>query len=232
MKKLALYLSAFLVMSACGNRSGQHPVQTEQPDTTVLEAQTEQYCIALTDSTVIHAAQRAFAFIPDHAKVAAEAQPFMTEDLYNALAVAWEVPHWEIDLGSDEFLSYFVTGQDGTVGPVKSVTVTDAAEDSCTLELSYGIVFDGVLSDHTVSINLGMVNENGKWLLDNFGDGTKEQCTGFIRDEVLNWQIGNTIGYMKHSEDSCYYSQEHIAAVEWSYEEFLDRYGDYIDSLE
>lgn len=230
MRNLALYLSACLVLSACGSRYRQHTAQTEQPDTTVLEAQAEQYCIALTDSTVIHAAQRAFAFIPDHAKVTAEAQPFMTEDLYNALAVAWEVPHWEIDLGSDEFLAYFVTGQDGTVGPVKSVMVTDAAEDSCFLELSYGIVFDGVLSDHTVSINLVMVNENGKWLLDNFGDGTKEQCTGFIRDEVLNWQIGNTRQYME--SDSSYYSQEHIAAVERSYEEFLDRYGDYIDSLE
>ncbi len=229
MRELALYLSACLVLSACGSRSGQHPAQTERQDSTVLEILTEQNGTVLTDSTVIHAAQRAFACIPDHAKVAAEARSLMTEDLYYALTVACEVPHWEIDLGSDEFLAYFVTGQDGTVGPIKSVTATKAAEDSCTLELFYSILFDGVLSDYTDSIRLVMVNENGRWLLDDFGDGAKEQCTGFIRDEVLNWQTGKTRQYME--TDSSYYSQEHIAAIERYYEEFLGRYGNYVDSL-
>lgn len=85
-----------------------------------IREQTETYQTydQCTDFSVLESAKQAFYYIPDHAKVSENAENHMTKDLYDALVAAWDVPCWcDGEIGNEEFLGYFVIGNEGpTVG--------------------------------------------------------------------------------------------------------------------
>lgn len=183
------------------------------------------------DDLILESARNSFMMIPDHAKVSEEASEYMTVELYEALAAAWDVPVWdEGDIGNEEFLFYFVTGNGGTtVDSVKSVAVISEEKGRCTIELKYTEGWsDGTLSEEISTISLVMVKEGGRWLLDDFGRGVKEECINYILSELSEFQSGKIRRNMKESQ---YYTDEDIAEVDGRFNAYMDRYRPYLNLL-
>ncbi len=188
-----------------------------------------------SDSVILERATLAFYKIPDHACVSKEAELFMTEDLYNALLTAWNLPDWCVDIGGGESLSYFVTGNGGgCVGEVESVKIDSVQGSNYIIELKYSVVAceDEPVTGYygTSTIRLSMVEEDGKWMLDNFGNNTKAWCKKYIAHEVNDFLSGETHKYMK-SYDENTYTDEYIKDFDQLFKEFMARNRDYLDKI-
>ena len=181
---------------------------------------------------LLESAKQAFYKIPDHAKVGEDAKQFMTRDLYDAIAAAWDVPCWcDGEIGEEEFLGYFVTGNGGsTVGEAVCVEVVSVQNGKQNIKLKYTELWDGKPDDMLKTISLQMVNEGGRWLLDDFGAGIKEQCKQYIRKEVGDFLSGKTTRYMRANQYDNWYTDEHIAKVEQAFKGYISKYNDYIDT--
>lgn len=190
---------------------------------------------------VLDRAAQAFLLIPDHACVSAEAAQFMTPDLYDALLSAWNVPRWcDGEIGGEEFLFYFVTGNGGgRVGQVKSVSCISASDSYQSIELTYSMVprEDEPATDTWSDkyIGLTMVKTGGLWMLDDFGIwsdagepkdaqffiGRKAACLDYIKTEVDNYLSGKTCRYMKSMQTDDWYTDDHINKVIQAFSDFL-----------
>lgn len=189
----------------------------------------------ISDSELYESAEKSFMLIPDHSKVSEKATEYMTEDLYNALAAAWDIPVWvEGEIGREEFLWYFVTGNGGsTVGSVKSIEVTSEEKDICNIELKYAEDWgNGNLSEELSTISLVMVKEGNKWLLDDFRGGIKDECKNYILSEIRDFQSGKTRQYMKDNQQDEWYTDEYIGKVDSMFNDYIAKYQQYIDVIE
>lgn len=182
---------------------------------------------------VLEKARMAFKYIPDHKRVDEAAKPFMTEDLYESLAAAWDIPDWlDGEMGNEEFLFYFITGNDPSDRQqIESATLVYAQKGKYIVDVKYREFWGNVASQNLSSISLVLVNENGKILLDDFGKETKQQCKQYVREEVSNFLSGKTNQYMKDNQGDGWYTDSHIADVNESFKEYLSKYGEFIGRL-
>ena len=182
---------------------------------------------------VIEKALMAFHCIPDHKRVDEAAKPYMTADLYESLAAAWDVPDWtDGEIGNEEFLFYFITGNDPSDRQqIESATLVCKQQGRYIVDVKYREFWGSTASRNLSSISLVLVNENGKILLDDFGKETKQQCKRYVREEVSNFLSGKTNKYMKDNQGDGWYTDSHIAKVNESFKEYLSTYSGYIGRL-
>lgn len=141
-----------------------------------------------------------FKAIPDHDCVDTSAKKMMTNDLYEALLDAWNVPQPEGVIGDEEFLYYFVSGQDGIADPntLEVVNVHMIGEDNCNVTLEYKLQFfpEGTYAQDKERIVLRLKRENGIWLLNDFSSGgmgsVKEDCKEYIKENQDNIKNART----------------------------------------
>ena len=173
-------------------------------------------------------AMKSFMMIPDHSKVNEDALGYMTKDLFDALAAAWDVPQWvRGEIGNEDFLYYFVTGNDISHVDIRSVTITSKNKCRCDVDLKYAQVF-GDDSEYLQSISLNMVYYEGMWLLDDFRDGVKARCMNYILEEIENFQSGKTHQYMEENG----YDDAYIAEVNEMFNDYISKYQEYIEYIE
>lgn len=192
-------------------------------------------CCANTgdESKLLKAAELAFYQIPDHKKVSESARPYMTEDLYESLCAAWDVPQWtDGEIGNEEFLACFITGNDPSDKQiVESLELTSFQNGVYTVRVKYLEYWGNTPADKLSSIILIFVNENGRILLDDFGNNTKALCKKFIMNEVDDYLSGKTDKYMKDNQEGQWYNDRHISEVHRSFESYLVKYKSLIKQL-
>lgn len=214
-----------LLSCKCGQ--SKQPGISDIADCPLTKSQPAKEC---PENALFECVKQAFYKIPDHAKVSEDAKPFMTKELYEALSAAWDVPCWcDGEIGEEEFLYYFVTGNGGsTVGEVVYMEVISVQDRKQIIELKYTELWDGKPGDELKTISLVMVEDNGKWLLDDFGNGTKEQCLSYIRKQVGDFISGRIIQYMRDNQQADWYTDEHIANVQKAFKKYIDEYDVYL----
>lgn len=89
----------------------------------------------------------------------------MTKDLYNALVAAWDVPCWcGGEIGEEEFLNYFVTGNGGsTVGEVVYVEVASVQGGKLNIELKYTELWEGKPRNGRATMMISGMTSAPKW---------------------------------------------------------------------
>ena len=108
-------------------------------------------------------------YIPDHG-LREDAKDNLTASYFDAYSGALDaIPYNDGMIGDEDFLYYFVSGQDGE--PVFTVNSVERKGDSLLANIT---IQDN--SAHTVKL----VKEGGRYLLDDFDD-TKQQCLDYIR---------------------------------------------------
>lgn len=182
---------------------------------------------------VIERALKAFYCIPDHTRVSEAARPYMTADLYESLAAAWDVPDWlDGEIGNDEFLFYFITGNDvSDRQQIESVTLVSARQGRYVVDVKYREFWGSTAASSLSSISLVLVSEKGNLLLDDIGGETKQQCKKYVQEEVSDYLSGRTNRYMKENQRDGWYTDSYIAEVNKSFKEYLSKYSVYIDRL-
>lgn len=107
-------------------------------------------------------------YIPDHG-LREDAKDNLTSSYFDAYAGALDaIPDNDGMIGDEEFLYYFVSGQDGE--PEFTVNSVEQKGDSLFAKIT--------LQDNTFH-TVKLVKEGGRYLLDNFDD-TKRQCLDYI----------------------------------------------------
>lgn len=125
-------------------------------------------------------------YVPDHG-LRDDAEWHLTPSYFNAYSEAWDAPRPNY-IGDEEFLFYFVQGNDPSdlKFKVKSVKVKG---DSLIAKVTIHHVMDGVEMDwsgedskevHTVRLVKDKESMLGTYLLDDF-DNTKQECIDFIK---------------------------------------------------
>lgn len=182
---------------------------------------------------VLEKAGPAFYQIPDHEKVSEEARSLMTADLYESLSAAWDVPKWlDGEIGNEEFLWYFITGNDPSdEQQAKYAELISAKDGRYVVNIEYLEFWGNTPAENLSSITLVFVDEGGNILLDDFGDKTKDRCKKYVREEVKNYLSGKTNRYMKKNQQEEWYTDDHISVVNKSFREYLAKYKDYINRL-
>lgn len=226
---LAVGIGASVLSNCKCNRSGQAGINNTA-DCSLPKSQTAITC---PGNALFECAKQAFYKIPDHTKVSEEAKPYMTKELYEALSAAWDVPRWcDGEIGDEEFLWYFVTGNGGsTVGIAVYVGMISVQDERYNLELKYTEMWDDIPEDMLTTISLVMVKENGEWRLDDFGDGIKEQCKSYIQKQVGDFISGRITQYMKAYQQENWYTDEHITKVQKAFEEYINVYDEYLKKV-
>ena len=108
-------------------------------------------------------------YIPDHG-LREDAKDNLTASYYDAYSGALDaIPYSDGMIGDEEFLYYFVSGQDGE--PVFTVNSVEKKGDNLLAKIT---IQDN--SAHTVKL----VKDGGRYLLDDFDD-TKQQCLDYIK---------------------------------------------------
>ena len=108
-------------------------------------------------------------YIPDHG-LRDDAEENLTESYFDAYSGALNsIPENDGMIGDEEFLYYFVSGQDGE--PEFRVKSVEQKGDSLIAKIT--------LQDNTTHI-VKLIKEGGRYLLDDFDD-TKLQCLDFIK---------------------------------------------------
>jgi hypothetical protein len=108
-------------------------------------------------------------YIPDHG-LRDDAGENLTKSYYDAYSGALDaIPENDGMIGDEEFLYYFVSGQDGE--PEFKVKSVEQKGDSLIAKIT--------LQDNTPHV-VKLVKEGGRYLLDDFDD-TKQQCLDYIK---------------------------------------------------
>ena len=162
-------------------------------------------------------------YIPDHG-LNPEAKGYMTPEFFHVLSEAFEAPVVDYgEIGDNEWLFYFVTGNGGgePFYGVKSVTRTSKDEAKATItvrETWEGEFIDSEEDAREYEIALKRVD--GQWLLDDF-DGKKAECLKYIQEMRSKYTSGELLKYMQ-SED---YFHEYIPDFKKRVEDFYRKYG-------
>lgn len=163
-------------------------------------------------------------YIPDHG-LKPEAKDYMTPEFFRAVAEAFDAPVVDYgEIGDNEWLWYFVTGNGGgePVYGVKSVTRTSKDEAKATItvrETWEGEFIDSEEDAREYEIALKRID--GQWLLDDF-DGKKAECLAYIQEMRGKYKSGELLKYMQSEE----YFHEYIPDFKKRVEDFFKKYGD------
>lgn len=185
-----------------------------------------------TKGYVYERAKKMFRNIPDHCQVSPSVRKVLfTEELYSALEKAWNVPHWYNGIGDEDFLYYFISGNDGdSLGPnsITSTTVQSVENNTCTVLIKYReyYQYDNSYSSTTEERSLVLVYINDEWYLDDFSVGeyipsVKARCKKYIQKEISDYQSGETLRRMKAES----YTSQEITNVNSQFNAFLKKYG-------
>ena len=144
----------------------------------------------LTYADLEDIAKKVFSAIPDHSKVSSLGMNQLSNDLYISLRDAWEaIPTDAEEIGDEEFLFYFLTGNGGDevdYSSVKLLSVNLKTDTRCCIKVEYCTRWeDGEMAQEKV-MTMILIVEDGKWVLDDF-DGVKEMCKNYIdmNEEVV-----------------------------------------------
>ena len=192
------------------------------------------------DSSAIIFAEisRLILAIPDHNAPDTAAWAF-TDEYHSLLREAWEMPSDGLgDMGSEECLYYFISGQDGEVNTfvVKSV---DVANDSAQVAFGRIYPFDGrffgdsaELANPTDSVSVNLVHEPDGWkiadYIADFGSTRKHlrnyilrQRRYFRSDEWQNrlaearkeWQLPKDDSILYADDVRCYFDSVPLSSA-------------------
>ena len=121
-------------------------------------------------------------YIPDHG-LREDAEYHLTPSYFNAYSEAWDAPRPNY-IGDEEFLFYFVNGQDGE--PIFSVKSVTEKGDSVIAKIYIEQGYDGVPWDesektvHTLKLVRDGDTGTPRYLIDDF-DNTKQECLDFVK---------------------------------------------------
>lgn len=162
-------------------------------------------------------------YIPDHG-IAADAEKYMTAEYFRAYSEAIDAPSNSPDgIGDEEFLFYFVSGQDPQEpkfhisNPDKDVEIIDD-----THVLVQNITIDDWDGDEIYSSDSKLLLElvDGEWVIADFND-TKLRCEEYVKLVRSQYESGEIIEYMR-SEG---FEQSDIDVYLSEIEAFYQKYG-------
>ena len=160
MKKTLLFLAVAL-LAACGPKT-----QTQTPDQTEELTQAQEATGVVYDDPTYDEIIALVKCIPDHTFEYSPAWAF-TPEYYAALKEAWEIPSDGFgDIGSEEWLYYFLTGQDGAgmdnFGHIISVNTNG---DTSVVDFDYNLY-----DDEIVPHKLILKHDDERWRIAEFDD--------------------------------------------------------------
>lgn len=160
-------------------------------------------------------------FIPDHV-LKPEAKDAMTPEFFQALSEAFDAPVADyMEIGDNEWLWYFVTGNDGSepVYGVKSVSKTakNKAQALITVRQKADDREEPDAEAKEYEVQLKFVD--GQWLLDDFDD-KKTACSAYVREVREKYASGAYVKYLESSEDLKEYVQDFLSRVEAFYAKY------------
>ena len=161
-------------------------------------------------------------YIPDHV-LKPEAKDAMTPEFFQALSEAYDAPVADyMEIGDNEWLWYFVTGNDGSepVYGVKSVSKTakNKAQALITVRQKADDREEPDAEAKEYEVQLKFVD--GQWLLDDFDD-KKAACRAYVREVREKYASGAYVKYLESSEDLKEFVPDFLSRVE----AFYDKYG-------
>lgn len=161
-------------------------------------------------------------YIPDHI-LKPEAKEAMTPEFFRALLEAFDAPVADyMEIGDNEWLWYFVTGNGGSepVYGVKSVSLT--SKDSARAVITVRQSWEGVIDpkENPKEYVVMLKRANGRWLLDDF-DGKKAECLAYVRDVREKYASGKYVKYLKSEKGL----RQYIPDFKERVEAFYTKYG-------
>ena len=164
-------------------------------------------------------------YIPDHG-ILDDAECHMTPEYFRAVDEAFAAPDGCYDgIGDNEWLWYFVTGNDGSSPyyTVKSVFLVDPAHAFADITIQDIYDWEEGGKPHPESIVhrcIKMTKTEGKWLLDNF-ENTKQDCQDYVKRLRAKYKSGEILKSLQ-SDD---YTRVFVPEFKKSVEEFYQKYG-------
>jgi len=160
-------------------------------------------------------------YIPDHV-LKPEAKEAMTPDFFRALSEAFDAPVADyVEIGDNEWLWYFVTGNGGSE-PVYSVkSVTQTARNSARAIVTVLQRWEDGTETDAKECEVLLKRIDGKWLLDDF-DGNKAECHSYVRQVREKYASGEYVKYLESAEDLKEYVPDFLARVK----AFYAKYGE------
>ena len=157
-------------------------------------------------------------YIPDHV-LKPEAKDAITPDFFQALSEAYDAPVADyMEIGDNEWLWYFVTGNDGSepVYGVKSVSKTAKykAQALITVRQKADDREEPDAEAKEYEVQLKFVD--GQWLLDDFDD-KKAACRAYVREVREKYASGAYVKYLESSEDLKEFVPDFLSRVEAFY---------------
>ena len=131
-------------------------------------------------------------YIPDHG-LRDDAEFHLTNSYFRACSEAYAAPISPTGIGDEEFLWYFVSGQDGE--PIFSVKSVKQKGDSVIAKVYIQQGFDGIPWEnsekevHTMRLVRDMDSVSERYLLDDF-DNTKQECIDYVKKVREEYKSG------------------------------------------
>ena len=149
-----------------------------------------------------------------------EAKEAMTPDFFWALSEAFNAPVADYgEIGDNEWLWYFVTGNAGSE-PVYSVkSVTQTARNSARAIVTVLQRWEDGTETDAKECEVLLKRIDGKWLLDDF-DGKKAECHSYVRQVREKYASGEYVKYLESAEDLKKYVPDFQARVKAFYEKY------------
>ena len=162
-------------------------------------------------------------YIPDH-ELNPEAKEFMTPEFYAALEEAFDAPVVDyLEIGDDEWLNYFVTGNGGSTPAYSVKSVTKTSKNTATAVINVKDIWEegaepvGEGADYEISL----VRVNRKWLLDDF-DNKKAECIDYVDLMRSKYKSGELTEWMLTDDDLT----EYLPDFQQRVAEFYKKHGE------
>ena len=162
-------------------------------------------------------------YIPDH-ELKPEAKEFMTPEFYATLEEAFNAPVVDYgEIGDNEWLNYFVTGNGGSTPSFSVKSVTQTSKNTATAVINVKDIWEegtepvGEGADYEISL----VRVNRKWLLDDF-DNKKAECIDYVELMRNKYKSGELLEWMI-TEDNL---TEYIPDFKQRVADFYQKYGE------
>lgn len=173
--------------------------------------------------------------IPDHECVLESARPYFCDDLYLAMLKAWNIPGVSEalgEIGDEEFLYYFVSGQEGA--PLWSTLKWQVLNyyesfDQCKLDVTYEIGEKGQGSFGTRTMKLTLRGKNGRWAIYDFDD-TRTALFAYLYVNIHDYKTGKSVKDIRQIMSEAGFSQsemnETIQSFVSSWDKFFQEFPD------
>jgi len=147
--------------------------------------------------------------IPDH-RLIPETERSYSEEYYKLLKQAWDIPSDGVDMiGSEEWLFYFVSGNDEPINNECIINSTCLASDTVNIYFTlYG-------NPHT----LKLIKENSKYVICDFDD-TALKLKEYIKSQRDYFRSDDWKNYLKQYDEKTIRSEEQLVRS------YFDKYPD------